>query len=291
MRRGGLTGASRRPTRFLQRGIAQSGSAPALGAGGRRFKSCCPDQPSRSEGGRTRVRAKWRHASTDRPKTAMSSGQANAQRWVLEFEPERPKAIEPLMGYTSSDDMRSQVRLEFDTKEEAIAYAERNGIPYQVSEPKDRRAAGDLLFRQFPPRQKPALDALTAENRNGPVAQGIEQQPSKLLVAGSNPAGVASLPGHARRVPRCCRRIDRRKRGQEHEPGAIRIIGCFAGGEHCGSARAAAPRRTARPREPSPRKRRPKRRPKTTWAGTPSKASRRTHHLYGGQPSGRDCVW
>ena len=70
-------------------------------------------------------------------KTAMSSGQANAQRWVLEFEPERPKTIEPLMGYTSSDDMRSQVRLEFDTKEEAIAYAARNGIPYQVSEPKE----------------------------------------------------------------------------------------------------------------------------------------------------------
>src|SRR5215204_4925057 len=71
-------------------------------------------------------------------KTAMSSGQAKAQRWVLEFEPERPKTIEPLMGYTSSDDMRSQVRLEFETKEEAIAYAARNGIPFQVSEPKDR---------------------------------------------------------------------------------------------------------------------------------------------------------
>ena len=71
-------------------------------------------------------------------KTAMSSGQAKTQRWVLEFEPERAKKIEPLMGYTSSDDMRSQIRLEFDTQEEAIAYAERNGIPYQVFEPKER---------------------------------------------------------------------------------------------------------------------------------------------------------
>ena len=49
-------------------------------------------------------------------KTAMSSGQARAQRWVLEYEPERPKTIEPLMGYTSSDDMRSQIRLEFEVR-------------------------------------------------------------------------------------------------------------------------------------------------------------------------------
>ena len=71
-------------------------------------------------------------------KTAMSSGEARAQRWVLEYEPERPKTIEPLMGYTSSDDMKSQIRLEFDSKEAAVAYAERNGIEYQVFEPKDR---------------------------------------------------------------------------------------------------------------------------------------------------------
>jgi hypothetical protein len=71
-------------------------------------------------------------------KTAMSSGRAKAIRWVLEFEPERPKTIEPLMGYTSSEDMHSQIRLMFPTKEEAVAYAERNGIPYQLFEPKDR---------------------------------------------------------------------------------------------------------------------------------------------------------
>ena len=74
-------------------------------------------------------------------RTAMSSGRAKTLRWVLEFEPERAKEIEPLMGYTSSDDMRSQVRLEFDTKEEAIQYAERNGIAYQVFEPKDQARA------------------------------------------------------------------------------------------------------------------------------------------------------
>jgi hypothetical protein len=71
-------------------------------------------------------------------KTAMSSGRAKTQRWVLEYEPERAKEIEPLMGYTSSEDMRSQIRLEFDTGDEAVDYAKRNGIAYQVFEPKER---------------------------------------------------------------------------------------------------------------------------------------------------------
>ena len=74
-------------------------------------------------------------------KTAMSSGQAQTQRWALEYEPERPRTIEPLMGYTSSDDMKSQIRLNFETKEAAIAYAERNGIPYQVFDPKEASRA------------------------------------------------------------------------------------------------------------------------------------------------------
>ena len=67
-------------------------------------------------------------------KTAMQSGQAKTRDWVLEFEPEEPRTIEPLMGWTSSADMRQQLRLRFPTKEEAIAYCERNGIAYQVFE-------------------------------------------------------------------------------------------------------------------------------------------------------------
>jgi ETC complex I subunit-like protein len=65
-------------------------------------------------------------------KTAMQSGQAKTKEWVLDFEPEEPREIEPLMGWTSSGDMRQQVRLQFDTAEEAIAYCERHGIAYQV---------------------------------------------------------------------------------------------------------------------------------------------------------------
>lgn len=69
-------------------------------------------------------------------KTAMQSGTANSREWVLDYEPEERREIEPLMGWTSSGDMRQQVRLRFATAEEAIAYAERHGIPYQVFDAK-----------------------------------------------------------------------------------------------------------------------------------------------------------
>jgi len=72
-------------------------------------------------------------------KSAMQSGMARTGRWVLEFEPEAPREIDPLMGWTSSQDMRSQVRLTFETMDAAIAYAKRNGIPYRVLEPKPRK--------------------------------------------------------------------------------------------------------------------------------------------------------
>ncbi|MCB1520743.1 MAG: ETC complex I subunit [Hyphomicrobiaceae bacterium] len=72
-------------------------------------------------------------------KTAMQSGFARTKAWVLEHEPGSARSVEPLMGWTSSSDTNAQVRLEFDTKEEAIAYAERNGIAYIVTEPKVRK--------------------------------------------------------------------------------------------------------------------------------------------------------
>ena len=67
-------------------------------------------------------------------KTAMQSGLAKTKAWVLDFEPEAPRTVEPLMGWTSSADMRQQVRLSFPSKEEAIAYCERDAIAYQVFE-------------------------------------------------------------------------------------------------------------------------------------------------------------
>ena len=72
-------------------------------------------------------------------KTAMQSGKGKTIFWVVEHEPEARKKVEPLMGYTSSSDMRSQVRLKFDSKEDAVRYAEANGIEYRVIEPKEQR--------------------------------------------------------------------------------------------------------------------------------------------------------
>jgi hypothetical protein len=68
-------------------------------------------------------------------KNAMQSGRALTKRWLLEYEPESARQVDPLMGWTSSADMRQQLALEFDTAEEAIAYAQKNAIPYQVFEP------------------------------------------------------------------------------------------------------------------------------------------------------------
>jgi hypothetical protein len=72
-------------------------------------------------------------------KTAMQSGTANTKDWVLEFDLAEPRQVEPLMGWTSSGDMRQQLRLRFETQEEAIAYCERHGIAYQLFEAKPQR--------------------------------------------------------------------------------------------------------------------------------------------------------
>jgi len=68
------------------------------------------------------------------PKSAMQSGTAKTHRWMLEYEPSR-KIRDPLMGWTGSDDMLQELRLSFDTKEAAIAFAEANQIPYEVELP------------------------------------------------------------------------------------------------------------------------------------------------------------
>jgi len=72
-------------------------------------------------------------------KTAMQSGRADTDRWVLEFEPETAREVEPLMGWTSSADTRTQLRLRFDTQEEAVAYAKKRGLMYTLEQPRERR--------------------------------------------------------------------------------------------------------------------------------------------------------
>jgi gamma-glutamylcyclotransferase (GGCT)/AIG2-like uncharacterized protein YtfP len=70
-------------------------------------------------------------------KNAMQSGKAKTHLWVLEFDQETPRSIDPLLGYTSSSDTRQQVRLTFESQEQAEAYAKREGIEYRVIAPKE----------------------------------------------------------------------------------------------------------------------------------------------------------
>lgn len=66
---------------------------------------------------------------------AMQSGRGKSKKWVLVHEQTTAKQIEPLMGYTATTDTQVQVRLSFDTLDEAESYARTNGIPYSVQPP------------------------------------------------------------------------------------------------------------------------------------------------------------
>lgn len=83
-------------------------------------------------------------------KGASQSGLAGTRQWLLVFEPGQPREIEALMGWTSSGDTLQQVRLTFATSEEAVAYAERQGIPYRLEtahEPKRRMVSYSDNFK------------------------------------------------------------------------------------------------------------------------------------------------
>ena len=67
-------------------------------------------------------------------KTAMQSGKKSTKKWLLEFDT-LDNGINPLMGWESSQDTMSEVKLEFSTKEQAINYAKKNNIDYYIVEP------------------------------------------------------------------------------------------------------------------------------------------------------------
>jgi hypothetical protein len=73
------------------------------------------------------------------PRNAMQSGQAATHHWVLEFEPAEPRRADPLMGWSGSADTQAQIRLYFDNRDEAIAYATANGLAFEVELPRARR--------------------------------------------------------------------------------------------------------------------------------------------------------
>ena len=72
-------------------------------------------------------------------KTAMQSGVGKTKLWVLEYAPAAERTVDPLMGWTSSNDTQTQVKLRFDSREAALAYAASKGIEAEVVEPKLRK--------------------------------------------------------------------------------------------------------------------------------------------------------
>ena len=87
-------------------------------------------------------------------KTAMQSGKAKTRDWVLEFAPASARKADPLMGWTQSSDMNGQINLSFDSRDEAVAYAQANGIAFQVIEPKTPKRIIKTYADNFAPGRK-----------------------------------------------------------------------------------------------------------------------------------------
>ena len=69
---------------------------------------------------------------TELERKTTQSGKANAGRWLLEFERQEPLRPDPLTGWNGSGDTSTQVRMTFDSKDAAIAYAERHDLEYHL---------------------------------------------------------------------------------------------------------------------------------------------------------------
>ena len=82
-------------------------------------------------------------------KTAMQSGRGRTHAWVLEFDLETARRIDPLMGWTSSSDMNQELQLRFESKQAAVAFCEKHQIAHQVREPKPRRVRGRTYADNF----------------------------------------------------------------------------------------------------------------------------------------------
>jgi hypothetical protein len=73
------------------------------------------------------------------PKTAMQSGWAKTHAWTLEYINGSTQRPDPLMGWSGGGDTQAQVKLTFETREEAVAFAQRNGLQYEVELTQERR--------------------------------------------------------------------------------------------------------------------------------------------------------
>lgn len=82
-------------------------------------------------------------------KSATQSGRAKIKKWVLEHELETKRQPEALMGWTASGDTLNQVKITFETEEEAIAFADKKGWGYTIIEPQARQLKGRTYLDNF----------------------------------------------------------------------------------------------------------------------------------------------
>ena len=86
-------------------------------------------------------------------KTAMQSGRGKIHQWIMEFETSAPNRVEPLMGWVSGADTRNQVRLRFDSREEALAYADARGLQTVIQDPHERTVKPKSYADNFRPER------------------------------------------------------------------------------------------------------------------------------------------
>ena len=116
------------------------------------------------------------------PKNAMQSGRAGTHEWVLEFERLSPQRPDPLMGWIGSSDTQQQVRLTFATREEAVAYAEKQGS-FTISSCRNHGRSN---------RKPMPTIFVTVESRTGPTERsGVKRGPSLVPSRPARPASAA----------------------------------------------------------------------------------------------------
>ena len=82
-------------------------------------------------------------------RNAMQSGRASIKKWLIEHEPKTSRAPEPLMGWAASGDTLNQVRLKFDSVEDAIIYAEKKGWDYSIQEAQEKKVKPRTYLDNF----------------------------------------------------------------------------------------------------------------------------------------------
>ena len=82
-------------------------------------------------------------------KTAMQSGRAKYKKWVLKFMDEKNQLIDSMMGWNGGSSTFSQIELKFSSKEEAVNYAKKNSIDYEVLETSERKVINKSYADNF----------------------------------------------------------------------------------------------------------------------------------------------